>query len=915
MPQRSERHNKVKVCIVAFVALLVLILVSPGADAANAAPVSSTAEFEIPLATGWNLISLPLIPADPSPAAILAGIAGKYEAVYAYDATSSDPWKVYSPDAPAFANDLVALTVGQGFWVRMRESATLRVSGQQPDYVEIDLQPGWNLIGLPAGESLFVGEAFSAIAGKLISVFGYETFSEDGSAWRVYAAAAQLHLNDLRELHSGRGYWLRVSERAELVAHGKLARTAFLAGADELRRNGQYQEAAADYRQITAAGGAAERREAYYGLALTLMALEDYQGAIGELSAYIAELPPSDGARRAYYLLGVANHRLGNAEEASAWLRKYIDEGGPASTDARVLLADIAAVTDPGQAVAILREALDIDPFTPFRLSIIKRLAGLYERLLEPSTAITWYERLQSEGNASDQALALYKIAELRLSMGDSAGWQQRLMTLVTDYPRSSQALSALQGLLAAGVSVDSFLVGRIYYYFAYNSEAMMALNEYIASNPEGTHIGEAHFYRAVLFERAGAWQEAVDAYEVSYTVAPDGSLADHAAWWRARLLEDLDRSDEAATAYKLVVDRYPGSTWAADAGFRWGLMAYKAGAYGEAISRWLAVAESSGSARAYLWAGKAALADGREESARDYLATALERSPSGYFGLRARLLLSPNSGGTDAGVVQVSPPDWGEVESWLSQRATPGRDPFLDPRWRAGLELQKMGLAAEAAPEWRALISSHSSDPWALYMLIRAFDRLRLTYPAALAALNLNAPGAPPTLLRIAYPTDYLPLVQASAQKYGVSPLLLLALIRQESLFDPAAGSVAGALGLAQVIPPTGQSIANQLGLTDFVVSDLFRPVISIEFGAFYLSQQLGLFDGGVAMALAAYNGGPGNALRWSEDGQVTDPDLFLAAIDFSETNTYVRVVLENYAMYRYLYGGTAQPALPSGQ
>jgi len=156
---------------------------------------------------------------------------------------------------------------------------------------------------------------------------------------------------------------------------------------------------------------------------------------------------------------------------------------------------------------------------------------------------------------------------------------------------------------------------------------------------------------------------------------------------------------------------------------------------------------------------------------------------------------------------------------------------------------------------------------------------------------------------LALAYPQDFLPLVVTEGQRSHLSPLLLLALIRQESLFDAKAVSGAGALGLTQVIPSTGRDIARELKLADFAPTDLLRPVVSLRFGAHYLASQLALFDGIPWAALAAYNGGPGNAQRWLELAP-DDPDLFVEAIDFSETRAFVKVVLANYALYRYQRG-----------
>jgi soluble lytic murein transglycosylase len=79
---------------------------------------------------------------------------------------------------------------------------------------------------------------------------------------------------------------------------------------------------------------------------------------------------------------------------------------------------------------------------------------------------------------------------------------------------------------------------------------------------------------------------------------------------------------------------------------------------------------------------------------------------------------------------------------------------------------------------------------------------------------------------------------------------------------------------------------------------------MVSVRFGTWYLAEQRDLLEGNLFGALAAYNGGPGNALRWWETAN-EDLDLFVESIDFRETRTYVRVIREHYARYRWLYGG----------
>ncbi|RMD78765.1 MAG: lytic transglycosylase domain-containing protein, partial [Chloroflexi bacterium] len=108
---------------------------------------------------------------------------------------------------------------------------------------------------------------------------------------------------------------------------------------------------------------------------------------------------------------------------------------------------------------------------------------------------------------------------------------------------------------------------------------------------------------------------------------------------------------------------------------------------------------------------------------------------------------------------------------------------------------------------------------------------------------------------------------------------------------------------GLTQVMPETGRGIAQNLGMSNFQLDDLYRPYISIRFGAFYLGRRIGDLNGSLYGALAAYNGGLGNARRWAGGNTVADPDRFIEMIDFNETRNYVWSVYTFYGMYRSLY------------
>src|SRR5205823_1088053 len=108
---------------------------------------------------------------------------------------------------------------------------------------------------------------------------------------------------------------------------------------------------------------------------------------------------------------------------------------------------------------------------------------------------------------------------------------------------------------------------------------------------------------------------------------------------------------------------------------------------------------------------------------------------------------------------------------------------------------------------------------------------------PPGVAAL----PRAAQELL---YPLAWPAAVLDQAQEQNVDPLLLLALVRQESAYNPAARSSADARGLTQVVPGTAQGIADALHVADFDPAALYRPAVSLRFGAYYLNETLARFD-----------------------------------------------------------------------
>jgi soluble lytic murein transglycosylase len=126
---------------------------------------------------------------------------------------------------------------------------------------------------------------------------------------------------------------------------------------------------------------------------------------------------------------------------------------------------------------------------------------------------------------------------------------------------------------------------------------------------------------------------------------------------------------------------------------------------------------------------------------------------------------------------------------------------------------------------------------------------------------------------------------------------------MREESGFDPRAVSTAGARGLTQIMPATGERLAASLGLPDYRPEDLFAAARNLLLGAHYLEQLLERFEGRVSAAVASYNAGPEAVERWLEERPDVEDDEWVEAIPYDQTRAYVKRVLRSQQVYRVLY------------
>lgn len=397
-------------------------------------------------------------------------------------------------------------------------------------------------------------------------------------------------------------------------------------------------------------------------------------------------------------------------------------------------------------------------------------------------------------------------------------------------------------------------------------------------------YAAEARYWLGVALARRGeaaalsVWQDLVARH-------PKNPWAARALWALATHAQRAGQLQAADRWLGVLVSRFPTSPLAARARWQRGWLRYLAGRYSEAEVLWrqAAAAGPTGpyTSAALYWAAQSRLRRGLDGQ---QLLQQAARWPLSYYGRRARERL---------GV--PAPPTPSDQPPWKLPQ---------DRFGRAEVELAALGFFREAAEEAGEVLRR---GPSRFARRLLAWARARAgDLPGSVAAAEALAVSWSPSpgshesdLWKLAYPLAYFPVVHRWASSHGVDPLLVLAVMREESRFRPDAVSSAGAVGLMQVLPATARDVDPEIG-----ASRLTHPETNVRLGTAYLARQLREFRGDVVMALVAYNAGPGAARRF-RDQPTTDIDEFVEGIPYAETRDYVKRVLESYGIYRWLYGG----------
>ncbi len=361
------------------------------------------------------------------------------------------------------------------------------------------------------------------------------------------------------------------------------------------------------------------------------------------------------------------------------------------------------------------------------------------------------------------------------------------------------------------------------------------------------------------------------------------------AAWWKERLLvaRHLLAGGNSDLAYRLAQQpETSDGDFSAEAEFLSGYIALRyrkdPGLAFDRFAHMLAhVASPYAKARAAYWGGRAAAAAGKDDLATKWYAAGAENIATFYGQLAAHQL------GKDAPPHPVPEPrpDAAARAKFAAQELVRVAQLFfaVDDHRHARAFLNSLADRAKTPLDFAMLASlaeSHGRVDLAIAMARRAID----------AGMPLMVHGYPVTAL----PTG------------GITERpLLLAIMRQESAFATDAMSRVGARGLMQLMPATAAGVAGKLQLPFSLVRLTTDGLYNVTLGRSYVENLLDDFGGSYALAIAAYNAGPGRVRQWLHEfgdprGTALNTVDWIEMIPFNETRAYVQRVLENLQIYR---------------
>jgi soluble lytic murein transglycosylase len=663
--------------------------------------------------------------------------------------------------------------------------------------------------------------------------------------------------------------------------------------------DGDYQKATAAFASVALAQpGTPQAAEAALRLGEASLADDRFLAAAGHLRAYLTAFPNDSGRATALLLLGRAQEGAGDGGAAVAAYQQFGAVTGDAAflgdvlhLRAATIFFNAGRVADAWAELSAAVRAADQSGSASAKIRTYDALGGRYREAGNWSQAAAAWEvaldaTVQAKRPARETAEMAWKLVGAyevvgRRDLADALRWR-----IVGEWPKTFTAWQAMNDLGPDGL--PSLLRGQIAFTNQRWAQAAAAFSAYLdAGAPEGK-ADEARYSRAVALASAGD-DAALDALDAVPALHPDSPWAPEALWQAGNLLLRQGNTAAALARFEQLAVGFPASP-------RRGQALY--------------------------WLGKLLPEQGNVAAGHRYMAAAADAPYEDYYTFRARAALQRPAPAPRplAGQEEITEDDRRAWERWLSDRGVPSQvqaerraQVAADARYRRGLALLDGGFKSEAGQELRELLDAWNNDPVVVeHVAVQVRDRGAYALSAALGqrladgVAGMGEPAlldAPRVVQKLVLPLAFFSLVASAAQTERIDPLLLLGMIKQESGFEPRATSSAAARGLTQFVYDTANSVATELQWPDWQWDDMNKPYVSIPFGAHYLAGLMQRFGGNQYFALAGYNGGPGNVLRWAKNDWNRDVDTFVEEIGFAETRNYVKAVIGNYELYKAVY------------
>ena len=425
----------------------------------------------------------------------------------------------------------------------------------------------------------------------------------------------------------------------------------------------------------------------------------------------------------------------------------------------------------------------------------------------------------------------------------------------------------------------------------------------------KNSYIPRATYQIAQNYRQKGDMKTAISRLESFVKTYATDELVDDALYDIAKIHEAQEKSELALDAYSRLIKAAPKSPYADVAAWRTGWHRFDERRYEESYSAFKGLKEHFPGNRyamgAHFWMAKIRERQNRPELARKIYEEVAE-ARYWYYSPRAKAILGISGSELEPKAIQ-------DAELPERQQCPPQVPVLMELRlYEDAIPQLDRHINTAALPEQNCfydLITCY--ERLAMYDKVRDITEQALENPAFANSTRSDLEK----LQRKLYPRYYANAVDKYAKLYNVDTFLVAAMILEESRYNAAAVSWAGAIGLMQIMPATGRELAQQLKIRRFRTSMLKQPDINIRMGTKYIADLNSWFDGNPMLVIGAYNGGPGRMKRWVSTKGIKDIDLFVEKITIRETRLHIKKVIDSHAHYVQIYGKSDEPpAMNSG-